>query len=113
MSSNKASGYSLTEADIPTVLGMVARDDRAHDIAAWFGVNQGRIAEAQAGKWGLPPAASPESLPPKGAPGVKGRRLFEAVAKAIKHFEEKGLDRGPEVHDMLEQAIADYNKHEA
>jgi hypothetical protein len=42
MSRGKASGLSLTNKDASIVLGMIARDDRDHDIAAWFGVNQGR-----------------------------------------------------------------------
>ena len=46
MSRGKASGITLTNKDASIALGMVARGDREHDIAAWFGVNQGRIAEA-------------------------------------------------------------------
>jgi hypothetical protein len=76
-----ASGLSLTTNDIPIVLGMVARGDRSHDIAAWFGVNQGRIKEAKDGKYGLPGPAPANSLPPKGPPGIKGRRLREAARK--------------------------------
>ncbi len=38
MTKASASGYSLTARDAPTVLGMAAREDRDHDIAAWFGV---------------------------------------------------------------------------
>jgi len=40
-----ASGRRLTPADASIIKGMIARGDRHHDIAAWFGVNQGRIAE--------------------------------------------------------------------
>jgi hypothetical protein len=54
-------------------MGMLARGDRDHDIAAWFGVNQGRIAEVKDGsKFGIVAAAKSDQLPPKGAPGVKG-----------------------------------------
>jgi hypothetical protein len=73
------SGVSLTAADIPIVLGMNARGDRHHDIAAWFGVNAARIAEAKAGKWGVPPFAPLDQLPPTGPPGIKGRRLRESA----------------------------------
>ena len=52
MTRGKASGISLTNKDASIVLGMVARDDREHDIAAWFGVNQGRIAEVKKGSHG-------------------------------------------------------------
>ena len=79
MARSNASGYSLTKADVRLVLGMIIRGDRHHDIAAWFGVNQGRIADAQDGKYGMPDAAPANELPPQGAPGVKGRRLRSAM----------------------------------
>jgi hypothetical protein len=71
-------------------MGMVARGDRDHDIAAWFGVNQGRIAEAKDGKFGTASAASTKDLPPKGPPGIKGRHLREVVEKAISVLESGG-----------------------
>lgn len=52
MSRGKASGYTLTRTDAKIVLGMQAREDREHDIAAWFGVNQARVAEVKGGKFG-------------------------------------------------------------
>jgi hypothetical protein len=33
------SGISLTSVDAAIVKAMLARNDRQHDIAAWFGVN--------------------------------------------------------------------------
>lgn len=33
------SGIRLSSADAALVKGMLARGDRQHDIAAWFGVN--------------------------------------------------------------------------
>ena len=80
----KKSGLRLGKADIPIVLGMVARNDRRHDIAAWFGVNQGRIAGAQAGQYGTPDPAPAKELPPSGPPGIKGRRLRGVVQDALK-----------------------------
>jgi hypothetical protein len=44
------SGISLTSADAAIVKAMLARNDRQHDIAAWFGVNGGRIADIKTGK---------------------------------------------------------------
>jgi len=47
---------------------MLARGDRQHDIASYFGVNGGRIAEIATGDNNYPnaqPAAEPE-LPPPG-----------------------------------------------
>lgn len=45
-----ASGRSLSADDAATVKGMLARGDRQHDIAAYFGVNGGRIAEIATGQ---------------------------------------------------------------
>lgn len=60
-------GLALNERDAALIRGMLNRGDRHHDIAAFFGVNQGRIAEIKAGSR-LPgiPAADTEDLPPKG-----------------------------------------------
>lgn len=79
----RASGISLYKSDARIVLGMVARGDRDHDIAAWFGVNQGRIAEVKAGEFGDLEAAPAQELPPSGTPGVKGRRTRQALANAL------------------------------
>ena len=83
MSRGRASGYTLDTSDVPIIMGMAARGDRDHDIAAWFGVNQGRIAEAKDGKFGNIGAAPGNQLPPKGPPGIKGRRLRKSVEAAL------------------------------
>ena len=83
MSRGRPSGISLDKDDVRIVLGMDARGDRNHDIAAWFGVNQGRIAEAKNGEYGTLEAAPADELPPQGPPGVKGRKLREQVQEAI------------------------------
>ncbi len=36
---------SLSQRDINTIIGMLNRGDRQSDIAAWFGINAGRVAE--------------------------------------------------------------------
>ena len=46
----KASGIRLTDQDAAVAKAMLARGDRQHDIAAWFGVNGGRIAEIATGE---------------------------------------------------------------
>ncbi|MGJ4918793.1 hypothetical protein ACQR10_26755 [Bradyrhizobium sp. HKCCYLRH2060] len=109
----KASGYTLVASDAPIILGMVARDDRDHDIAAWFGVNQGRIAEVKDGsKFGTPAAAHSSLLPPSGPPGIKGRRLRAAADDVM-----KALAKGPsgltEAKDLLQGAIDAYDTNEA
>jgi hypothetical protein len=106
------SGLKLTTKDYPVVLGMSARGDRDHDIAAWFGVNQGRVAEVK-DKYGpsTPPAAQ-NTLPPKGPPGVKGRKLRQALESVIKDLSSndtkrmlnglKNLNRAADAYDTDE-----------
>ena len=70
----KASGYTLTAKDAPTVLGMEARGDREHDIASRFGVNQGRVAEVKAGKFGTPSGYPGSSIAAEGSSGYQGTK---------------------------------------
>jgi hypothetical protein len=46
---NKSS-RRLTATDIPKIRKMLAKGDKQHDIAARFGVNQGRISEINTGQ---------------------------------------------------------------
>ena len=112
MARGNNSGYRLDGGDIPVVLGMSARGDREHDIAAWFGVNQGRVADAKKGKWGMPKAAAANALPPKGAPGIKGRRLRGAVGVATAALSKKGEAGMAEAIAALKAALGAYDKHE-
>ena len=68
--------FSYRETQI--VRGMLQRGDKQHDIASYFGVNGGRIAEVSTGNCDYPtaPAASPDKLPPPG-PYVGARTVFE------------------------------------
>lgn len=113
MSRGKASGISLSNKDASVVLGMVARDDRDHDIAAWFGVNQGRIAEVKGGSHGSISAASPAELPPKGPPGPKGRRLRLAAGKALDLLATKGAVGLAEASAILQDAKTRYDANES
>lgn len=100
----------LTREDVRIVLGMQKRGDREHDIAAWFGVNQDRVAEAKEGKFGNVGAAQSRELPPKGPPGMKGRRLrgqAEAALDAVKNGENKVAI------EILKKAIENYDANEA
>lgn len=73
------SGIRLTGADAALVKGMLARGDRQHDIAAWFGVNGGRIAEIANGTKHKNVAAAPkQKLPPPG-PYLAGRDAHAAM----------------------------------
>jgi hypothetical protein len=61
------SGLTLTAQDAALIRGMIARGDRHHDIAAFFGVNQGRIAEVREGtRFPGVPSAEADELPPEG-----------------------------------------------
>lgn len=112
MSKGKASGYSLTNHDASIVLGQIARGDREHDIAAWFGVNQGRIADVKEGKWGSLTAAPETELPPKGAPGVKGRRLRAYVESAIEALSGPAPDPTKALRE-LRAGLERYDRREA
>jgi hypothetical protein len=73
------SGIQLTPFDASIIKGMRLRGDRQHDIASWFGVNPGRIAEVLNGA-AFPEveAAMPHDLPPVG-PYHSGRAAAAAV----------------------------------
>lgn len=109
-SRGKASGYTLKSTDASIIFGMVKRDDRDHDIAAWFGVNQGRIAEVKDGsKFGKVAPALQGDLPPKGPPGIKGRRLRGAVDKVIESIDKGNAD---EAKTLLQKAMKRYDDNE-
>ena len=69
---------SFTYRETQLVKGMIARGDKQHDIAAYFGVNGGRVGEVSSGKCDYPnaPAATADKLPPPG-PYVGARTVFE------------------------------------
>ncbi len=101
---------AFTNREASIVFGMVARGDKDHDIAAWFGENQGRIAEVKGGSHGTVSAAPTSELPPKGAPGPKGKRLRGSVTKAIKFLEDGENDKAL---DCLRTGLVSYNSNEA
>ena len=77
------SGITLNEHDAALIKGMLARGDRQHDIAAWFGVNGGRVAEIATGyRFHHVDHAPVELLPPPG-PYPNGRDTA-AVMHALK-----------------------------
>jgi hypothetical protein len=102
----KKSGLRIGKADLPIVLGMVARNDRRHDIAAWFGVNQGRIKDAQDGRYGTADPAPAHELPQRGPPGVKGRHLRDAVKNALALLKAGNAKAAEEA---LKAGAADYD----
>jgi hypothetical protein len=79
----EASGLRLTARDAAIVKAMLNRGDRQHDIAAWFGVNGGRIGEIAAGKTfsHVQPALS-ANMPPPG-PYPSGKDTMVAIQALI------------------------------
>ncbi len=110
MSRGDASGITVLPADVPVIIGMIARGDRHHDIAAWFGLNQGRIKDVQDGKYGPPQTVPGLTLPPKGPPGVKGQRLRDATVSALTRLNAGDIAGGIAA---LHKAIGVYNADEA
>ena len=77
MSRANPSGVKLTAYDAALIKGMLHRGDRQHDIAAWFGVNGGRIAEiSKRLKFGEA-LMKLDGLPPPG-PYLSGKQTYEA-----------------------------------
>ncbi len=73
-------GIQITDADAAIIKAMLARGDRQHDIAAWFGVNGGRIAEVATGrKFRSVAPATGANLPPSG-PYPSGRDAYAALS---------------------------------
>ena len=91
---------ALSEGEIATVKGMLLRGDRQHDIAAYFGVNGGRIGEISTGQTGSSVAASPtDDLPPAG-PYMAGRSALRARDTLIA------------LRDLIQDAINDIDLYE-
>ena len=101
---------SLTNRDAAIVLGMVARGDKRHDIAAWFGENQARIAEIEQGSHGGISAVPAADLPPKGAPGPKVRRMKAFANKALEALDAGDVEAAKKA---LRDGIAKYDQYEA
>ena len=90
MTRAEISGITLSDEDASVVKGMLDRGDRQHDIAAWFGVNGGRIAEISTGSKFANVATQKYDLPPPG-PYLSGKASQQAkkeLAEIRKNTEE-------------------------
>lgn len=66
--------------EISIVKGMILRGDKQSDIAAYFGVNGGRISEVNTEKYGSDvKAQSQDRLPPPGPYFASGRSTLRAT----------------------------------
>lgn len=91
---------AFSKRDISIVKGMLARGDRQHDIAAFFGVNGGRVADVATGKNGQGVVAADKAeLPPPG-PYMAGRSAMRARDTLIA------------LRDLIDEAIKDIDKFE-
>lgn len=92
------SGIRLSEKDASIVKGMLNRGDRQHDIASWFGVNGGRIAEISVRKKFANVLMTRDNLPPEG-PYLTGKELFNAKNRIL------------EQNEKLQNLLADLEKN--
>ena len=81
------SGISLTAQDASLVKGMLLRGDRQHDIASWFGVNGGRIAEISTRTKFSDVLMQTDRLPPAG-PYLTGKQSHEAKIVLKKVYDD-------------------------
>lgn len=102
--------FTLHETRI--VKGMLKRGDRQHDIASYFGVNGGRVAEVASGECHYPNAQPLDEvkLPPPG-PYIGAKSVFEvkqALLDAKQLIEEAGsqTDEAYIAVEALEVAIS-------
>ena len=95
---------ALSHRETRFVKGMLLRGDRQHDIAAYFGVNGGRIAEVATGECNYPNAQPmPEDELPSPGPYV----TQYAVHPVIETLEEAvGLIETAEAEDDIEDVKA-------
>jgi hypothetical protein len=91
---------ALNDSEIAIVKGMLVRGDRQHDIAAYFGVNGGRIAEISTGQTGANVAAAPQDDLPAAGPYMAGRSALRARDTLVA------------LRDLVDQAINDIDLYE-
>lgn len=91
---------ALDDREIAIAKGMLVRGDRQHDIAAYFGVNGGRIGEISKGARGAGvTAAAAKDLPPAG-PYMAGRSALRARETLIA------------LRELIDDAIKDIDLYE-
>ena len=103
------SGLTVRDVDVPIILAMVARGDRRHDVAAWFGLNQGRIKEVEDGAYGNHSVARGADLPPSGSPGPKARTLRRAIEETRRLLQRDDIAAARE---RLDRAAIEFDQNE-
>jgi hypothetical protein len=79
MSRAEPSGISLPEVEAAIVKGMIVGSDRQHDIAAWFEVNSGRIADISTGRRFAKVSTEAADKSPPPDPHLAGRDAHAAL----------------------------------
>lgn len=92
---------ALNTREIAIVKGMIARGDRQHDIAAYFGINGGRIAEINTGQTGDGIKAAPIEMLPQAGPYMAGRSALRARDTLLA------------LRGLIDEAIADIVDYES
>lgn len=85
---------ALSASEVAIVKGMLARGDRQSDIAAYFGINSGRISEINTRQRSGHITAAPLSeLPPPGPYLISGRAAIRAkeTLKALRDLIDETL----------------------
>lgn len=91
----------FNNGEIAVVKGMIARGDRQSDIAAYFGVNGGRISEINTEKYGADiKAALQDQLPPPGPYFASGRSTIRATETLTA------------LRDLIDQTLAEMRNFE-
>jgi hypothetical protein len=111
MDANQKKNGGLPRKDVRIALGMMRRGDRQADIAAWFGVNQGVISVlTRTSESSALQAPVADKLPPKGAPGLKGRLLRASLDRALDLLTSKEAGAGvTEAVTIIQLAVARYD----
>jgi hypothetical protein len=84
---------SLDDPDIALIKGMLERGDRQSDIAAWFGVNAGRIAEISTGQRGADVPLGRARLPPRGPYVVVPKRFVDDFRRLFTELQIRDLNK--------------------
>ena len=110
----ESSGKKLTDDEASVVKGMLLRGDRQHDIAAWFGVNGGRIGEISKGRKFLDVTPKTSNLPRPG-PYLSGQaseslmndfRKLRSKARSILELDDLDPNAQTLTSSMLDQLEA-------
>lgn len=97
---------AFSNAEIAIVKGMIARGDKQSDIAAYFGVNGGRISEVNTGKHGPEIASAAQAdLPAPGPYFASGRSTIRATETltALRDLIDQTLDEMKKYADVSKE----------